>query len=146
MNISFICKKKGYGEFPYIIMQGVELGVYIQIPIHFLKKEEKVDYINKPGTYIHNVDEATLSLSKEEQIALLHDNLISLTKLIKTKVANDRNFPFPFWLCLVAAKKKAYYFEEDTIKFSKRIPTMGKLLTQELEVIAWKHPHYWDSK
>ena len=146
MNISFICKKKGYGEFPYIIMLGVELGVYIQIPIHFLKKEEKVDYINKPGTYIHNVDEATLSLSKEEQIALLHDNLISLTKLIKTKVANDRNFPFPFWLCLVAAKKKAYYFEEDTIKFSKRIPTMGKLLTQELEVIAWKHPHYWDSK
>ena len=144
MNISFICKKKGYGEFPYIIMQGVELGVYIQIPIHFLKKEEKVDYINKPGTYIHNVDEATLSLSKEEQIALLHDNLISLTKLIKTKVANDRNFPF--WLCLVAAKKKAYYFEEDTIKFSKRIPTMGKLLTQELEVIAWKHPHYWDAK
>ena len=142
MKIALIFKKKGYGKFPYIIMQ-VECGIYIQIPIHFIKKDEKVDIINQPGTQIY-VDEDTLSKSKEEQIASLHDCLIQHTKLIKTLVENERNFPFGY--CLVEGKEKAYYLKKGNIKFSKSIPTKGKLLTQENEIISWNHPHYWDNE
>ena len=139
MNIALIFKKKGYGKFPYIIMR-VKHGIYIQIPIHLLKKDEKVDIINQPGTQIH-VDEDTLSKSKEEQIASLHDRLIHHTKLVKAKTENERDFLFGY--CLVEGKEKAYYFKNGNINYNKSIPTGGKLLTQENEIIAWNHPHYW---
>ena len=142
MKIALIFKKKGYGKFPYIIMR-VQCGIHIQIPIHFIKKDEKVDIINQPGTQIY-VDVDTLSKIKEEQIASLHDRLIHHTKLIITKVENERSFRFGF--CLVEGKEKAYYFKKSNINFSKSIPTKGKLLTQENEIISWNHPHYWDNE
>ncbi len=137
---TYSVKKKGYGEFPYIIMR-VACAIYIQIPIHFLKRGEKFNIINQPGTHIYDVPEEILSLSKEKQIESLHKYLLYHTKRIKKKIENDRDIDF--WLCLVEGKEKAYYFKEDGINFRKSIPNMGTLITQQNEIIAMNLPHYW---
>ena len=47
---------KGYGKFPYVILK-VGHAIYMQIPIHFNKNN---DLLNYPGTQINNIDEVDL--------------------------------------------------------------------------------------
>ena len=129
----------GYGHFPYIIMR-VSYAIYMQIPIHLIKEGEQGDITTQPGTHLFGVSEEILSLSKEKQIEILHERLLDLTKQIKKKVETERDFEF--WICLVEGEDKAYYLEEDKVRFSTSIPIYGTLITQGNERLAMNMPHY----
>jgi len=129
----------GYGHFPYIDMH-VSYAIYMQIPIHLIKEGEKGDITTQPGTHLFGVSEEVFNLSQEKQIEILHERLLDLAKQIKRKIENDRDFEF--WICLVEGENKAYYLEDDNVRFSTSIPTGGTLITQGNEWLAMHMPHY----
>lgn len=129
----------GYGQFPYIIVR-VHHGIYMQIPIHFIKEEKVENLALFPGTHITNVSEDILKKDKATQISLLHDRLLEATKnvisKIKSKTNNDPQ------LCLVLGKNRAIYYENGKFKENSSIPQGGTLIDQNNKTLAINANHY----
>ena len=127
-----------YGIFPYIIMR-LAPAIYMQIPIHFIPDDEQWDPVVCRGAHLFNVPLEFFDLSRDERILKEHQGLIDLTRWCKKKVESENKF---FQWCLVETSDRCYYFDNDAINESDRIPTGGTLLTQTNEVIAMNRAHY----
>jgi hypothetical protein len=119
----------GYGKFPYVIIR-ISSGIYMQIPIHFVKENEK----GLKGILIQTESEN----SNEQQSLLLN----AIWKFKKHIDAQKNNFNR---LCVVLDPNQAYYFEPEGLKFSTSIPAGGTLIASQDEFIAMAHPHYVQS-
>lgn len=127
---------KGYGNFPYVILK-VGHALYMQIPIHFNKKN---DLLNYPGTHINNIDEVDLEVYQHNKLSSLHQRIIEHCQWMKNKIETDRGKTVK--MCLVEGLDVSYYFEGDKIDFSTSIPGGGTLLTQDYKVIGMNVKHY----
>ena len=132
--------KPGYGEFPYIIIKEGH-GLYLQIPIHFLKEGEEVDVKKHPGTQVRNVKEKVLKESRESQIFLLQDEILATTEFVLSKIQStkpEKNLE----ACLVLGQKRALYFRDGRFTPQVYIPTGGALLDQMGNIIGMNVEHY----
>lgn len=119
----------GYGKFPYVIIR-ISSGIYMQIPIHFVKENEK----GLKGILIQTESDN----SKEQQSLLLN----AIWKFKKHIDAQKNNFNR---LCVVLDPHQAYYFEPEGLKFSHSIPAGGTLVASKDEFIAMAHAHHVES-
>ena len=127
---------EGYGKFPYVILK-VGNAMFMQIPIHFNKNNDMVNY---PGSHINSITEEEINNYFNDKLSSLHQKIITHCQWMKNKIEADRGKTIK--MCLVEAPQIAYYFDEDTIEFSTNIPSGGNLLTQEGKVIAMNLKHY----
>lgn len=123
--------KKGYGQFPYVIIR-MHHAIYIQIPIHFEENKRG----NFPGIHINMHD--------EQRKEVLYQCLIPLITNFKNQI--DQKSKMPHRLCLVLAKNQAYYFEDDLIKFKTSIPHGGTLVDSNQQFIAIGSKHFVDQQ
>lgn len=121
----------GYGIFPYVMVK-TGYALYMQIPININKNYDLVKF---PGKNITAVSE---EVQKDSERFL--EVLIEHTQKMKTKIENDKKIQAQ--LCLVINPSECYYFSNDTIKKSNKIPCGGTLVTQENKVIAMNREHY----
>ncbi len=126
----------GYGKFPYVILK-VGGALYMQIPIHFNKDG---DYVNYPGTHVNGISETDLQTYEDDKLCSLHEKIIEHCQWMKNKIEADRGRTIK--MCLVEGPDISYYFEGDAIEFSTSIPSGGTLLTQDNKVIAMNVKHY----
>ncbi|RAR73690.1 hypothetical protein [Flavobacterium aciduliphilum] len=126
----------GYGKFPYVILK-VGCALYMQIPIHFNKDG---DFVNYPGTHVNGISEIDLSTYNHDKLCSLHEKIIEHCQWMKNKIETDRNRTIK--MCLVEGPDISYYFEGDTIEFSTSIPSGGNLITQDYKVIGMNVKHY----
>ncbi len=119
--------KKGYGQFPYVIIR-MHHAIYMQIPIHFEENKRG----NFPGIHINMHD--------EQRKEVLYQCLIPSIINFKTQI--DQKSQKPHRLCLVLNKNQAYYFEDDLIKFKTSIPRGGTLVDSNKQFIAMSSNHY----
>jgi hypothetical protein len=120
----------GYGKFPYVIIR-ISSGIYMQIPIHFVKEDEK----GLKGILIQTESDNP----KEQQSLLLH----SIWRFKQHIDAQKKNFHRLF---VVLDANQAYYFEPEGLKFSHSIPAGGTLIASQNEFVAMGHPHHVESK
>jgi hypothetical protein len=126
----------GYGKFPYVILK-VGHAFYMQIPIHFNKKS---DFVNYPGTHINGISEVEIENYLKDKTAPLHEKIIAHCQWMKNKIETDKGKAVK--MCLVEGPETSYYFDEEGISFSKNIPGGGTLLTQDNKIIAMNVNHY----
>jgi hypothetical protein len=120
----------GYGKFPYVIIR-ISSGIYMQIPIHFVKENEK----GIKGILIQ-----TESVDPKEQQTLLLNSIWNFKKHIDAQKNNFNR------LCVVLDPHQAYYFEPEGLKFSHSIPAGGTLIANQNEFVAMDYPHHVESK
>ncbi len=128
--ISQIHAEQGFGRFPYVVIR-LHYGIYMQFPIHFVKER-------KDG--LLGISIKTESSNPKEQQALLLDAIAKFKSQIDAK--NNRSHR----LCVVLSEEQAYYFEEDSIKFSHSIPKGGTLLNSQQDFLAMGFPHQIPTK
>lgn len=133
--------KKGYGEFPYIIIK-IGHALFMQIPIHFLKLGEEVDLQKYPGTQVRDVPPEVLKESRESQIFLLQDEILATTQFVLNRV-KETNPEKKLEACLVLGKRQALYHNNGKFKPNTYIPTGGTLVDQENKMIGMNVEHYW---
>jgi hypothetical protein len=120
----------GYGKFPYVIIR-LHYAIYMQIPIHFVKEDEK----GLKGILIQ-----TESDNPKEQQSLLLNAIWKFKKHIDAQKKNSHR------LCVVLDPNQAYYFGPDGLNFSHSIPAGGTLIANQNEFVAMGHPHHVESK
>lgn len=126
----------GYGNFPYVILK-IGHSLYMQIPIHFNKNH---DVINYPGSHINAISETDLNVYENNKLSLLHDKIIEHCQRMKNKIEADKQKTIK--MCLIEGPTIAYFFDENGIKFSTDIPSGGVLLTVDHKVIGMNIKHY----
>ena len=127
---------KGYGKFPYVILK-VGYALFMQIPIHFNKNN---DIINYPGSHINGVSETDLNTYEDNKLSSLHEKIIEHCQWMKNKIEVDKGENVK--MSLVEGPDVSYYFDKDEIKFSTNIPSGGTLLTQDNKVIGLNVKHH----
>jgi hypothetical protein len=134
--------RKGYGQFPYIVIRVVS-GIYMQIPIHFVPEGEKGDATEQPGTHVTDVPKDYFQLTKQEQIKKLHPSLLEKTLWVRDKISKEHGANFDY--CLVEGPERCfYYFREGHFKESDSIPSGGTLIDQQRKFLAMNRPHFID--
>lgn len=133
--------KKGYGEFPYIIIK-IGHALFMQIPIHFLKGDEDVDTKKHPGTQVRDVSPEVFKEPRESQIFLLQDEILATTEFVLNKVKASRPNK-KLEACLVLGKRQALYYNNGIFKPNTYIPTGGTLVDQGHKMIGMNVEHYW---
>lgn len=126
----------GYGNFPYIIYKSGH-AIYMQIPIHFNKNN---DFVNYPGIHINGIDAYSLDEYNRNFIGELHDVLIERSIWVKNQIEEQTKKTAK--ICLVETFDIAHFFDGDDIKFSSEIPFGGTLITQEGKIIGMNVQHY----
>ena len=133
--------KKGYGEFPYIIIKTGH-ALFMQIPIHFLKKGEEIDIKKYLGTHLRNVSVDVLKEPRESQIFLLQEEILTTTKFVLNKVKATKPEK-KLEACLVLGKKQALYYNNGRFTPNTYIPTGGTLIDQTKKIIGMNVEHFW---
>ena len=127
---------KGYGEFPYIIVQ-LFSAVYMQIPLQINTGYNEDLY---PGSQINGIAESLLEEYRNNKTSKLHEILINRTKIIRETL--EKQYDRPLNLCLVEEREIAHYFESDKIVFFTFIPFGGTLVNHFKKIIAMNVKHY----
>ena len=133
--------KKGYGEFPYIIIK-IGHALFMQIPIHFLKEGEEIDTKKHPGTQVRDVSAEILKEPLEDQIFLLQDDILATTEYVLDKVRATKPEK-KLEACLVLGKRQALYYYNGKFNPNTYIPTGGTLVDQGHKMIGMNVEHYW---
>ena len=133
--------KKGYGEFPYIIIK-IGHALFMQIPIHFLKEGEEIDTKKHPGTQVRPVSAEIFKEPLEDQIFLLQDDILATTEYVLDKVRATKPEK-KLEACLVLGKRQALYYYNGKFNPNTYIPTGGTLVDQGHKMIGMNVEHYW---
>jgi hypothetical protein len=132
--------KKGYGEFPYIIIK-VGSAKFMQIPIHFLRPNQEVNIKIHPGTQVRDVPENVFKEIRSQQIFLLYDDILEVTYYVLNKIKSQRNKRPE--ACLVLSKDQALYYYNGKFNRHTYIPTGGTLMDQTNRIIGFNVEHYY---
>ena len=129
----------GYGIFPYIILK-TGLNLFMQIPIHFVKKGDKIDFKKNIGTHVTDVDERILKQARECQIFLLHDKIIEVTEFVIRKASFYSKEKFEG--CLVLNQKQGIFYKDGEFTRKNHIPSKGVLTDQQHNILAINFDHF----
>ena len=132
--------KKGYGEFPYIIIK-VGPAKFMQIPIHFLRPNQEVNIKIHPGTQVRDVPEPVFNEIRSQQIFLLYEEIMEATNFVLDKIKRQQN-KIPE-ACLVLGENKALYYYKGKFNRHTYIPTGGTLMDQTKKIIGFNVEHYY---